>query len=220
MAETLPKHRLADKAKQEAKRDIRAELDRLEVKMNELKLLFEQYFSGILPLPPDKLHNEIKREIRGLLKAPFRNSAMNYRLKSLEGRYHTFNTYWQRVLKQRENGTYSKDVFKAELRERITLAEARAQTAVGAAERRMEGLFNTYRSALEKVSGTKHNIDYDNFEKSLIKRAQDFKEKHGAEKLSFKVVVKEGKVSVQIKAKKEAQEKEHGGKNQSSQSSS
>ena len=201
MAESLARETAA--SNEDKRKDIRAELDRLELKLAELKVLYEQYFGGIQPLPPDKQHAEVKRQIRHLMKAPFRNSAMNYKLKSLEGRYHAFNTYWQRVLMQREAGTYSKDVFKAELRERIAFEEARSQTAVGVAQKGMEALFNSYRAALEKSSGKKHNIDYNSFEKSLLQRAKDFKEQHGSAKLSFKVVVKNGKVTVQLKAKKQ-----------------
>jgi Arc/MetJ family transcription regulator len=201
MAENPAKKSAAERAFE--KMDLRAELDALERRLFELKIQYEQYFSGILPLAPDQIHQEVKRMMRKLLKAPFKNSAMNYRLRSLEGRYHTFNTYWQRVLKQREEGTYVRDVFKANLREKIAYEEERSQTAVGAAERGMQGLFNSYKNALEQSSGKKMKIDFETFQKSLIQRAKDFKDKHGAKKLTFKVVVKNGKVTVQAQAKKE-----------------
>jgi hypothetical protein len=181
--------------------NIRADLDRLEGILSDLKTQYEQYFSGVLPFPPERLHNDMKRQLRALMKAPFRSSAMNYRLRALESRHNTFNTYWQRVLKQKEDGTYVKDVFKAELREKMAAADARAQTPVGAAERGIQALFNTYRSELEKHTGQKHEVDFAAFQKSLLQRAKDFKEKHGVEKLTFKVVVKNGKVTVQVKAK-------------------
>lgn len=180
---------------------VRGDLDRFESLLADLKTQYEQYFSAILPLPPEKLHNDAKRMLRALMKAPFRNSALNYRLRALEGRYNTFNTYWQRILKQKEEGTYSKDVFKAEMREKAAMEEQRAQTPVGAAERGMQSLFNTYRSELEKHTGRKQDLNFEAFEKSLLQRARDFKEKHGVKKLSFKVVVKNDKVTVQVKGK-------------------
>lgn len=203
MRETLPKDKPGNKGRApEQRMDVRAELDRLEAELAELKIQYEQYFTGILALPPDKLHNQVKRQMRELLRAPFKNSAMNYRLRTLEGRYHTFHTYWQRVMRQREEGNYSKDVFKATMRERAALDEAKSQTKVGAAERRLENLYNSYRNTLEKQTGKKHNIDYEAFEKSLLQRAEDFKRSSNAERLSFKIVVEEGKVSVRIAAKK------------------
>jgi len=181
--------------------DLRAELERLDSMISELKVQFEQYFSGLLPLAPDRPHTEVKAKIRQIRKAPFKSSAFNYRLKALEVRYSTLNTYWQRVLKQREEGTYSKDVFKANLRERLAVEEAFSQTAEGAAEKGMRNLFDAYRTALQKTSATKAEINFDSFRDSLLKRARDFKEKHKDKKLTFKVVVKDGKVTVKATAK-------------------
>ncbi len=184
--------------------DLRAELDKLDVMLSELRVLFEQHFSGLLPLAPEKPHAEVKRKIRVLRKAPFKNSALNYRLRTLEVRYGTLHTYWQRVLREREEGTYSKDVFKANLRDRQATDAAYAQTTQGAADKGMKTLFDAYRSALEKQSGTAAKVDFSAFKESLLKRAQDYKKQHGNKKLTFKVVVKDGKVAVRATVKESA----------------
>ena len=181
--------------------DVREELDRLESMIKDLRLQYEQYFTGLLPLPPDKLHADVKRMLRHLRKAPFKSSAMSYRLRTLDGRYATWNTYWQRVLREREEGTYSKDVFKANLRERIAQEEAKAETAEGAAEKSFQNLFHAYQSALEKHQGKRPDIDFNKFKESLVARAKEFRQKHADKKLAFKVVVKGGKVVVQAKVK-------------------
>jgi hypothetical protein len=186
--------------------DVRAELDRLDRMLEELKVHFEQYFSGIIPLSPDKLHNEVKKLRRHLLKAPFKNSEMNYRFRMLENRYATYRSYWERVLREREAGTYQRDVFKANMRERMALEDQHAQTAEGKAEHHLTQLFNSYKGALEKSAGKKVDIDFGAFRKMIVKRAKDFKEKHGDAKLTFKVVVKEGKVSVQAKRRSDGGE--------------
>lgn len=181
--------------------DLRAELDHLDSMLSELRVLFEQYFSGLIPLAPEKPHAEVKRKIRQLRKAPFKNSALNYRLRTLEVRYGTLHTYWQRVLREREEGTYHKDIFKANMRERQASEAAFAQTQEGAADKGMKNLFDAYRSALEKVSGHAPRIDFGAFKDSLIKRAKDYKRQHGDKKLTFKVVVKDGKVAVRASVK-------------------
>lgn len=186
-----------------ARLDVRAELDQLEGSIADLKVQFEQYFSGLAPFPPDKLHTEVKRKIRQLLSAPFKNSEMSFRLRSLEHRYRTFNTYFERVLRQREEGSYKRDVFKADFRERHAQEDKHAQTAQGAAEKGMQSLFNSYKAALEKQAGMPQNVDFKAFQKSLVARAKDFKAKHAGKKVSFKVVVKDGKVTVQARIKSE-----------------
>lgn len=181
--------------------DLRVALDKLEGAIADLKVQYEQYFAGILPLAPEKPHADVKRQVRLLRKAPFKNSAMNYRLRTLETRLSTLSTYWQRVLREREAGTYHKDVFKAQIREQKRVEEERAQTKEGKAERSLQSLFQSYKTALEQQTGKSQNLNFDSFEKNLIKRAKDFKEKHPDKKVSFKVVVKDGKVTVQAKAK-------------------
>jgi hypothetical protein len=176
--------------------NIRAELDRLDTQMNDLRVQYEQYFIGVAALAPDKPHAELKRLIRTLRKLPHKNSEMNYRLRSLESRYNTLNTYWQRVLREREEGRYSKDLFRADLKARLVAEEEHASSAVGAAERSIETLFNTYKSALEKQSGQKPNIELAQFQESIVKRAKALRDKHKDSKISFKVVVKEGQVTL------------------------
>ncbi len=189
-------------SRQEGKSNLRNELSKLEVMIEELRVEYEQFFMGFRPYAPDKEHKEVQRQIRDLMKAPFKNSEINYRLRTLENRYRTYHTYWQRVNKQREEGTYQKDIFKANMRERMALEDARAQTTEGKAAANLQSLFNSYKVALEKQTGKKQNLDFNAFKKSLAKRAKDYKQQHGADKrLSFKVVVKDGKVSVQAKAK-------------------
>lgn len=181
--------------------NVRLELDALEKDIESLRIQYEQYFTGLLPLSPDKPHAHVKRTIRKLLKAPFRNSEMNFKLKVLEGRFNTLNSYWQRVLRQREEGTYHKDVFKAAIRDKYAAEEARAGTKEGAQERGIQTLFNSYQAALEKQTGAAQNLDFGVFKKTILQRTEDFKAKNVGKKLSFKISIKNGKVTLEAKAK-------------------
>ena len=117
--------------------DLRVALDRLENDLNDLKVRFEQYFTGAMPLPPDKQHADLKRFLRQLRKAPFKNSALGYRLRTLEQRYNTFNTYWQRVVGALDSGTEVRVVFKACVRSRVGEADNHEQTAKVISQRGM-----------------------------------------------------------------------------------
>ena len=187
--------------KQQNRRNLQLELDRIDKVLDELKVQYEQYFSGVLTLPPDKLHSETERSIKLMMRAPFRNSAVNFRLRMVRYRYNTLATYWQRVIREREEGIYYKDVFKANLHERLALEDAKAETALGLAEKNLMTLFNSYQQALEKYGAKKTKVDFESFQKSLIKRAKDLRAQHTGKKLSFKVVVKNGKVTLQASVK-------------------
>ena len=189
-------------AKQAATRKkIQSELSRLESKIEEVRILYEQYFVDVQPLPPDQQRKEIVRSIKQLLKMPFRNSADRFRLRSLVLRYQTYATYWERVNKQREEGTYSRDVFKAELREKINEEAAKAAGKNAAAERALHELYHSYEAALRKAGAAVKNLNFDAFKQSMIKKARELRQTHGAKKLQYKVMVKEGKVVVKVTAK-------------------
>lgn len=184
-----------------SERSFDRELDKFERMIDELRVHYEQYFIDIQPLPPDKLHHQTRLVIRKLLKAPFKNSADRFRLRTLIQRYQSFDTYWERIIKQREEGTYTKDVFRSEMRQKM-LEDAEKQTSSGgAAEKSIRELFNTYQTALNKTGVKTDNINFDFFKKSLIEKAKQLKAQHGVKKLHYKVLVKNGKVVLKASAK-------------------
>jgi len=199
--EESPSARTSGEEAQRSRKALELELDRLEAKIEDLKILYEQYFVDILPQPPDKLRAEVVRAIKRLLKAPFRNSATRFRLRMLVQRYQSYSTYWERVNKQRDEGKYFRDVFKAEMREKIEQDLAAQANKKGSAEKAFRELYSSYESAVRKTGGQAATLNYDAFKKSRLKKAKDVKEKHGVQKLHYKIVVKGGKVVVKASAK-------------------
>ena len=107
-----------------------------------------------------------------------------------------FATYWEKVIKLREEGKYSKDQFKAEMREKSLMTAKFEASQQGKAEKGMKQLFESYENALKQSGVNTKNINYDAFKKSLMEKAKVLKEKHGAKKLQYKIVVKDGRVTV------------------------
>ena len=182
-------------------REFDRQLDRFEAAVARLRILYEQFFTGLQPRAPEPEHKAVVKEIKVLLRAPFKNSQRRFRLRTLINRYQTYNTYWERCLKQKEEGTYFRDVYKAELRERQRKEMEELATRVGASNKGIEQLYNTYESALRKAGSNAANLNFDSFKKSMLTTAKQLKEKHGITKVQYKVVVKEGKVVLKASAK-------------------
>ncbi|MCB0359427.1 MAG: hypothetical protein KDD44_07315 [Bdellovibrionales bacterium] len=178
-----------------------ADLDRLEKMINDLRILYEQYFLEILTKPPEKPHKDVKKFVRRLMKSPFMNSQTRFRMRQVVYRFQTYETYWARVLRQREEGTYSKDVFKAQLREREVQENVERKTRQGQAEAGFKQLYDSYEAALKKCGARATNMDFGAFRETLVKRAKALKEQHGAKKISYKVVVRDGKAIIKASAK-------------------
>ena len=122
---------------------IQADLNLFENNLKELRIIYEQYFSALIPLPPTKDHEEIRRMVRSLLRTPFKNSQANFRMKNLILRYHTLNTHWERVLREKEDGTYCRDKFRARMRSDEQKSVTRKYSEQGKIDCKYKQLFDS-----------------------------------------------------------------------------
>lgn len=180
-------------------RVIQEQLNNFEAKLAELKILYEQHFCGLIPLSPDKEHKEVTRLSRELLRSPFRNSQANFRLKNLVARFQTLSTYWERVLKQREDGSYSRDQFKSKIRSAESEFIARKKSGEARTECAVRELFDTYRRALEGSGLPTGHLKFDSFKNDIQGKAKTLGAGKGKDAVSFRVEVQGGKVSIKAK---------------------
>lgn len=89
-------------------------LDELEVRLERLRALYEQYFLGIEKLEPQVARKDVDRRIFVLRREKIRNTGRRFKLQTLIQRYNTFQQYWQRICREIENGTYRRHVIRAE----------------------------------------------------------------------------------------------------------
>lgn len=88
----------------------------LEESIEELKVKYEMYFLGVERLEPARRRDDLKRDIARLKTAFTRNTGLRFRIQSLHARYLSYERMWLRAAREREEGTYRRDLFKARLR--------------------------------------------------------------------------------------------------------
>lgn len=88
-------------------------LSELEVRVERLRSLYEQYFIGIERIEPAVARKDVDRRFWNLRKVRMRNTALRFRFQTLTQRYSTLQQYWVRICRQIENGTYSRHVRRA-----------------------------------------------------------------------------------------------------------
>lgn len=103
-----------------------------EVRLDRLKSLYEQWFQGIERLEPLIPRKNLDRQVSLLRREKPRNTRLRFRLQVLIQRYTTYMSYWQRVSRQIEEGSYRRDV----LRVRKQRSEARKQRELEIQRRR------------------------------------------------------------------------------------
>jgi hypothetical protein len=91
-------------------------LSDVEIRLERLRALYEQWFQGVERLEPAIPAKELERRMQMLRKAAIRNTALRFRFQTVWQRYTTLQQYWRRVARQIEEGTYRRDVLRARAR--------------------------------------------------------------------------------------------------------
>jgi len=91
-------------------------LDALDKALERLRLGYEKYFRGIERRPPVHERMALERDVREFFRSPPRTAVARFRFSNFRQRMTTFETYWNRVMRQIEEGTYERDVRRARSR--------------------------------------------------------------------------------------------------------
>jgi hypothetical protein len=94
-----------------------------EVKLKRLKALYEQWFQGVERIEPQVPRKDLERLFQTLNKEKPRNTAARFRLQQLQARFNVYASYWQRIARQIEEGTYERDLRRARRRRGAGTAE-------------------------------------------------------------------------------------------------
>jgi hypothetical protein len=103
------------KSKRE-KDELEGECQAVEEEVEALKAKYDQYFLGIERREPNRWRDELKKKVMRLKAAFTRNTGLKFRIQSLHARYLSYERLWLRSAREKEEGTYRRDLFKARLR--------------------------------------------------------------------------------------------------------
>jgi hypothetical protein len=95
-----------------------ARLSEFEKKLDRLYRQFEQYFVGVEKRPPHQGRREVVRLYRELEQTPMIRTDLKFRFRSLTQRLNSYKTYWTRIERQIEDGTYHRDLARAKARQK------------------------------------------------------------------------------------------------------
>lgn len=95
--------------------EIESKLAELDQRISALRVSYEQYFVGVDRKPPNQQRQDLVRFLHELEHKTFiQNTAQKFKLRSLVQRFQTYKIYWDRLLKQIEEGTYKRDLNKVQ----------------------------------------------------------------------------------------------------------
>jgi hypothetical protein len=128
---TPPAEDALQKARRE-KDELEGECHKLEEELEALKAKYEQYFLGVERKEPVRWREELRKRVLRVKEAFTRNTGLRFRLQSLHARYLSYERLWLRSAREREEGTYRRDLFKARLRAKDPVPQPEAKPAPAA----------------------------------------------------------------------------------------
>lgn len=84
----------------------------LELKLERLRVFYEQYFLGIVKREPLVQLKEVVRILRLLDTQQIKNTALRFRFRAATQKFNSYRTYWSRTVRQMEAGTHRRDVAR------------------------------------------------------------------------------------------------------------
>ena len=94
------------------------EIQLLEARLNELRVAYEKYFAGVEKIEPVRLRDEVQRMVRKTGTFHITNTGLKFKRDSIIAQFNTLTQHWNRILKQIEDGTYQRDIFRMRLKDK------------------------------------------------------------------------------------------------------
>ncbi len=94
--------------------EILRELEELDSRLERLRIKYDQFFTGTEKALPYVLRKDVDRRFQALHRESIRNTGARFRFQTLVQRFTSYQTYWNRILRQIEEGTFRRDVIRAQ----------------------------------------------------------------------------------------------------------
>jgi hypothetical protein len=171
------------------------DLDALDEAMTNLQVLYEKFFLGIDRRPPDAQRRQVSEKMRLLKTTQVKNTALKFRIQTMFAKLLSFERMWDRTLREMEDGTYKRDVFKAKLRAGRPdhKPEQPAAQSTQLSDQMLRKLYDTYMVARQRTGESVSGLTYDSLATRLRAQVPQLMAQHKARNIEFKVVIKGGK---------------------------
>ncbi|HEX9288412.1 MAG TPA: MXAN_5187 C-terminal domain-containing protein [Anaeromyxobacteraceae bacterium] len=190
---------------------------KIEEELEALKARFEMYFLGIERREPARERQEMKRRVAHLKNQFTRNTGLRFRIQTLHARFLSYERMWLRSAREKEEGTYRRDILKArrhaQLEERKQAEKAQEAAAArgattapeakpsppppapvgGMSEAQLRSIYDAYVSAKKRCNEDVSRLSYEALAKTIAKQVPELLSKYGAKSVEFKVVIKDGR---------------------------
>src|SRR5580765_3996449 len=90
--------------------EIIKDIKQLTTDLDQLKSHYEQYFIGLEKREPTQLREKVLSLIRKLSGVYMKTAGLKFQYQQQVARFNTLHPYWDRILKEIEEGRYERDL--------------------------------------------------------------------------------------------------------------
>ena len=166
-------------------------LAEIESGIRRLKVDFDRFFNGALPIPPEDQRRRLARLLRKVRSAPPKTFAERFMLNTLEARFNTLSELFNRRLREQELAgpvRAQRPHPKHDPQQGVVLGAQMDAEAVTA-------LYNTLYSS----AGRRAKTDFNSFQSYLRKQVDQLRRKTGCEEIRFRVADANGQPTLKAK---------------------
>ena len=170
-------------------------LDNIGIELRELEILYERYFSGEAKREPLRQREALQKRLRQFVNRRIMKTDLRFRYESLAARYHSYCSYWDRILRLMDEGRY----------ERHTGVQRPAPPVSPEKASRQNENETTYQQMLkahQECALSRPAPSRQQFDAYLAKQRSSLAEKFGSQDIEFRVVTEGGKPKITARPKK------------------
>jgi hypothetical protein len=189
------------------------ELDKLEEDIRRLKNKYDQFFTGIIKVPPSFERHQVESFVHELSKQKMRDNTRRFRFNTILSRFNQFREMWGRKMREREEGPIDFRRRQAmmtadapppppppEARPRVTSdgSDPYVRMAPGSNGDEIRRLYDEIEREHTKL-GKAPNVSLEQLTKMIQQQSELVREKYKVKTVAFRVETVDGKVKLKAK---------------------
>jgi hypothetical protein len=178
--------------------NIEQELQKAEADFKTLEITYEQYFMGIERFEPSKERSILVLRLRRLVNTYIPQTDIRHRLQNLNNRLVSYGAYWDRILRQIEEGRYQRHISHMKWAAKPVVSKQAATVPSQPAD----PVEKIYRELIAAHNGCQSAPPKREQVAELLQRqAETIRQRFGDRAVDMTVVVEDGKPKIKVRPK-------------------
>ena len=92
----------------EREKNFEAHIEKIDEKIERLKVQYNLFFSGEINIPPEKERVDMEKIVRNILSSNLKSARVNLLAQNVSSKFNIYNNMWKKKLNQLESGELSR----------------------------------------------------------------------------------------------------------------